>query len=194
MSLFTQLSNKIAYTIHNAVYDPAAENYAAQAQRTREAEAASRERSAARAAADAQAARERRADAERRATEEADAARRAEFSSTGVASTAAATAGKIIGIFFLIMLATLGASLATNLNIYKPAIYRVLYALYGFVFFWIVIPYVLIYRWYIQVKRPRFYALLPLIPYRWDGWFGRTFLSWMSYRPDDAAEALKEWK
>jgi hypothetical protein len=194
MSLFTQLTNKIAYTVHNAVYDPAAERYAAQVERARVSEAAEAARAAASADSDAAAAAKRRVDEERRATEEAESARRAEFSSAGMAGEAAATAGKIIGIFVLLMFAVLGASLATNINIYKPAIYRVLYAFYGFVFFWIVIPYVFIYRWYIQGKRPRFYALLPLVPYRWDGWFGQTFLSWMSYRPDDAATALKEWE
>jgi lipopolysaccharide export LptBFGC system permease protein LptF len=194
MSLFTQLTNKIAYTVHNAVYDPAAERYAAQVERARESEAVATGRTAAVAAENEQAAEKRRDAEKRRAVEEAERARRAEFSSAGMASEAAATAGKIIGIFVLLMFAVLGASLATNINIYKPTIYRVLYAFYGFVFFWIVIPYVFIYRWYIQGKRPRFYALLPLVPYRWDGWFGRTFLSWMSFRPDDAATALKEWE
>lgn len=97
-------------------------------------------------------------------------------------------------IFLLITLMVLGSSLATNLNLYKNWAFRILYAIFGALFCFIVIPYTLIYRWGINGRRPTFYSLIPLFPYHWNSRFAQITLGWMSYRPDDAILSLREWE
>lgn len=99
----------------------------------------------------------------------------------------------IVMIFLLIVAGLYGASLATNLNLYQTWPIRVLYAIYGFLFFWAVIPYVLLYRWWWKGKRPVFYAFMPLVPYKFDNRYAAMMFSWMSYKPDDAIACLQEW-
>lgn len=99
----------------------------------------------------------------------------------------------IVMIFLLVAAGLYGASLATNLNLYQTWPIRVLYAIYGFLFFWAVIPYVLLYRWWWKGKKPVFYAFMPLIPYKLDNRYAAMMFSWMSYKPDDAIACLQEW-
>jgi uncharacterized membrane protein (DUF106 family) len=106
---------------------------------------------------------------------------------------------RIIQIIFIIVFVALllfggvyGASLATNLNVYKSAPFRIIYAIWGFLFFWLVIPYVWGYRRFWLKKSPRFYAIMPLVPYRFNGWFLNTFFDWITFNPEDVNE-LKEW-
>jgi hypothetical protein len=99
----------------------------------------------------------------------------------------------IVMIFLLIVAGLYGASLATNLNLYQIWPIRVLYAIYGFLFFWAVIPYVLLYRWWWKGKKPVFYAFMPLIPYKLDNRYAAMMFSWTSYKPDDAIACLQEW-
>ena len=99
----------------------------------------------------------------------------------------------IVMIFLLVVAGLYGASLATNLNLYQTWPIRVLYAIYGFLFFWAVIPYVLLYRWWWKGKKPVFYAFMPLIPYKLDNRYAAMMFSWMSYKPDDAIACLQEW-
>ena len=101
---------------------------------------------------------------------------------------------QIVILFLLIVVGLYGSSLATNLNIYREAPIRVLYAIYGFLFFWIVIPYSLIYRWWWKGKKPVFYAFIPLVPYKFNNHYAAMFLSWMSFKPDDQIACLMEWK
>lgn len=116
------------------------------------------------------------------------------FSIGQVISKAFGIAGIIIGAFLLVALGILGASLATNLNVYRTVAFRVLYAIYGFLGFFVVIPYVLGYRWYWKGKRPKFYALLPLVPYHFDNRWAAMLLSWTSFQPDAQIDCLKEWQ
>lgn len=121
-------------------------------------------------------------------------AKREEFDFWGMVGEALGYAGSIIMIFLLVAGGVFGASLATNLNIYRGAAFRILYAIYGFLFFFIVIPYVLGWRWWWNGKKPRFYSLVPLIPYHLDNRLAQFLFSWMSFKPDDAVHALEEWK
>lgn len=109
--------------------------------------------------------------------------------------------GQILGIviqivtaFLILVFMVYGSSLATNLNLYHSAPYRVLYAIYGFLFFFAVIPYCLLYRGWWKGKKARFYSLIPLVPYHFDNRWAGILFSWMSYKPDDRIEALKEWE
>lgn len=101
---------------------------------------------------------------------------------------------KIVMVFLLFAAALYGSSLATNLNLYREAPIRVLYAIYGFLFFWIAIPYSLLYRWWWKGKKPVFYALIPLVPYKFNNRYAAMLLSWMSFKPDDQIACLMEWK
>jgi len=119
---------------------------------------------------------------------------RNEFSIMRLLGNILGTTISILTVFLLVVFGVFGSSLGTNLNVHLSAPYRVLYAIYGFVFFFLVIPYVLLYRWWWKGKQPRFYSLIPLIPYHIDNYYVGILLSWMSYRPDDQIESLKEWQ
>lgn len=192
-SLVSQIQNSIAYAIHKATYDPEAE---AHAKKKADAEAAEKA-AAEKAATEAKNEQEKKAAEEKlaalKAKEEQERKDRERFDPWRLAKRIMATLSSIIVAFLVFMLATLGASMATNLNLYKDTPYRVLYAVYGFLFFMIVIPYVLGYRWWWKEKRPKFYALIPIIPYHFDNRYAAMFLSWLSYKPDCQIESLKEW-
>lgn len=194
MGVLDQLSNSVTYQIHKATYDPEAEKYAAQAAKQKENEATAAV-AAKKAAADAA---EKKKLAEAAAEEKAKAEElqkeRENFDSGRLIGRVFGTVGKILLVFLLLVFGVFGASLATNLNLYRTAPFRILYAIYGFLFFWIVIPYVLFYRWWWQGQRPRFYALLPIIPYHLDHPWAAVLFSWLSYKPDDRIAALKEWE
>ena len=115
----------------------------------------------------------------------ADAEERKTFSVKRMFKRAFGVTMNILHIFLLIALGLFGASLATNLNVYRGWPYRILYAIYGFVFFFVVIPYVLLWRWLYQKKRPRFYALIPLISSPPENNILATLLSWFTFEPDD---------
>ena len=133
-------------------------------------------------------------DMSKQAAEEAHDTARNEFSISRLLGKILGTTVSILAVFLLIVFGVFGSSLATNLNLYHTAPYRVLYAIYGFVFFFLVIPYVLLYRWWWKGKQPRFYSLIPLVPYHFDNYYAGILLSWMSYMPDDRIDSLKEWR
>ncbi len=191
--MLSNLQDKVSYTIHNYTYDPAAEEYAASVKASQEAaqaaekaatDKASRQKAAEEAAA---------AEKERKATEAADRKARSQFNTGRFMGKVTGTIFTIFIIFACVAGGIYGAHLATNLNLYRSWPYRVLYAIYGFVFFPVVILYVLGYRWWWSGKKPRYYALLPLIPYFINHPVLAKLLSWMSYKPDDAIEAFQEW-
>ena len=112
------------------------------------------------------------------------------FSVGRMFKNAISTTTRIVLIFLLLSFAILGSSLATNINVYRDFPYRVLYALYGFFFFFAVIPYVLGYRWLYLKKRPRFYSLIPLIDTPIQNSFLANLLSWLTFEPDDEMQFL----
>jgi uncharacterized membrane protein len=120
----------------------------------------------------------------------ADAQERATFSTKRLFSRAFGVLEKVLRVFFWIALAVFGSSLATNLNVYRDWPYRLLYAIYGAIFFFVVIPYVLLWRWAFQKKRPRFYALIPLIGSPIENHFLAVLLSWFTFKTDDEAAML----
>lgn len=122
-----------------------------------------------------------------------DRAEKANFSAGRLAKTTWETFLNLFLTILKTLLGIFGASLATNLNLYKPWPYRLLYAIFGFLFWFIVIPYVLLYRWAWLKKQPKFYALIPLVPLRFENRFLAFFYSWLSYKPDAEIEAQKEW-
>ncbi len=193
MDILQNLADKVAYSVRNATYDPAAEEYAASRRAAQESEEAARKakdqkEARQKAKTDAEAAEE-----ERKAKEAADRASRSQFNTGRFVGKVTGTVTTILIYFAIIAGAIWGANLATNLNLYRSWPYRLLYAVYGAVFFPIVIIYVLGYRWFWKGKKPRYYALLPLIPYYINQPILAKLLSWMSYKPDDVVDAFQEW-
>jgi hypothetical protein len=97
---------------------------------------------------------------------------------------------QLLTIFILI----LGASFAVNLNVHKPLAYKIFYMIYGLIFGFIVIPYVLIYRWWFLGKKPVYYGFMPLIPRFFINPKVQFLLGWLTYKPDETISDLEEWK
>ena len=194
MSLVTQLANKLSYSLHSAVYDPEAEKYAKEQKAKEDADNAALEEAKKKNDAAAIAAAQKKKDENEATAKAAEEKERESFSISRLVGRALGTVMSVVSIFLLIFVCLYGASLATNLNVYRDLPFRILYAVYGILFFWVVIPYVLLYRWWWKGLRPRFYAVFPFVPYHFDNYYAALFLSWMSYKPDDVVHALEEWK
>jgi cation transport ATPase len=193
MSIFEKAINSAQYQLSQAFVDPAAEKYAKE-----QAEKAQKETDLKKKEADTKAAKAKKEAEEKKKKEEADKIRKEKesrntFSFTRLFGTVFGTFMTIFLVFLLFFCGVLGASFATNLNLYRSWPFRVFYAFYGFLFFFIVIPYVLGYRWFWKGLKPKFYSLLPMIPYHLDNRFTAFLFSWLSYKPDDEIDSLKEW-
>jgi hypothetical protein len=193
-SLFANLTDTLTYRLHKLTYDPEAERYAQERAASEAAVSGAEVAAANKAAAEAKTDEEKKAAAER--VKKANEARKAKesFRVGRFIGKAAGTFTTVIFIFAFVLIGLFGACLATNLNLYRTWPYRLLYAIYGFVFSPLVIVYVFAYRWFWLGKPPRFYALVPLIPYRLDHPWAVQLISWLSYKPDDVIDVLKEWK
>lgn len=201
MGLVKQLYNKISYKLNELTYDENAEEYAQRqeqetlenqkkAQLLKEEELKQKKESKTKEL-------EEKSRVLQEATQkknEERAVSRESFSFTRMIGNAFGTTLSVILFFLLFAGGIFGASLATNLNLYRSLPYRILYMIYGFIFFPIVILYVFVYRWFWKEKRPRFYALMPLIPYHLNHPWAAQFFSWASYRPDDQIASLREWE
>jgi hypothetical protein len=95
-----------------------------------------------------------------------------------------------IGIFICMI----GSSMAVNLNVYKSYPYKILYAIFGFIFSLVVIPYVIGYRWLYKGKKPRYYGFLPFIPQYFTNYYIQILFGWLTYRPDEHMWDLQEWR
>jgi hypothetical protein len=93
----------------------------------------------------------------------------------------------------VIFVLLLGSSMAVNLNMYKPMPFKILYAIWGFLFGLIVVPYVLVYRWYWLGKQPRYYGFLPFIPRFFVNPLTQFVFGWLTYKPDDRMGETQEW-
>jgi hypothetical protein len=192
MSYFEQLMNTTKYALHKATYNPEAEKYAKKQQD--EVEKAKKDASISNLNKEMKLKKDTEAKklADEKAEQERIQNERAEFSASRLVGRIFKTIGLILVIALVLIGGVYGASLAVNLNVYKSAPFRIIYAIWGFLFFWIVIPYVWIYRRFWLGKSPRFYAILPIVPYRFNHWFMNKFFDWITFRPEDVDE-LKEW-
>jgi cation transport ATPase len=201
MNLFGQAWNKIKYLIHQTAYDPEAEEFAKKQALIEETEKQrqdaerdkkKREESENKLKSDEE--KKRSAEDAARLNKQIDEAERNKFDFWRLIQRVLNTTVGMITTFVTFAAAVWGASLATNINVYRDWPYRLLYAVYGFVFFFIVIPYVMLYRWFWKGLKPRYYALIPLMPYHFDHQITAFLFSWLSFRPDDQMNALKEWE
>jgi hypothetical protein len=132
-------------------------------------------------------------DYDKRQKQEVERITKANFSTKRLATITWKTFWDIFGKVILILLGILAASLAVNLNLYKSWLYRILYAIFSYKYWFVVIPYVYLYRWAWLGKKPKFYSLLPLVPLRLEGNLLPKLYSWMSYKPDDEIDSQREW-
>lgn len=120
-------------------------------------------------------------------------ARKDEFSVSRLLSNAANRSVTYIVLGLLLFFACIGSGMAVNLNMYKPMPFKVLYAIYGFLFGFVVVPYVLLYRWYWQGKQPKYYGFIPFVP----GFFTKPWvqflLGWLTYKKDGHIGDTQEW-
>jgi len=184
------LKNKIEYQINAATYDPKAEQYAKNAAvRKALEEKNAKDEAVAKKEADAAA-----AEAKQKADADAAAAKAAAdaetFSGSRLAKRALAYTAWILFGFAIFAGAIWGMSLAVNLNVHKDLPYKILYAIYGFIFFILVIPYSMFYRWMWLGKKPRYYSLLPLVPRHLEHPITVSLFSWISYKPDEYINQL----
>jgi hypothetical protein len=100
----------------------------------------------------------------------------------------------VFTVLFILFLLAIGSSFAVNLNIYKPVPFRVLYAIYGLLFSFIVIPYTLLYRWVYLGRPPKYYGFIPLIPRFFIHRPVQFLLGWLTYKPDASMWDLEEWR
>jgi hypothetical protein len=194
MSILSQALNKISYQLHQATYDPEAEAYIKKQadEKQKEIDLANIKKLEEKEAkiVEAKKTAELKAIAEAKKISEEE----NKFDIGRLIGRIFAIIFMIFGIFLLCVFGVYGASLASNLNVHHDWPYRLVYALWGFVFFWIVIPYVLLYRWWWKGLQPRFYALIPLVPYKFDNKWMALFFSWLSYKPDTIINQLREWE
>jgi len=194
MDFVSQLSNSVSYAVHQATYNPKAEAYAKQTVAKKDAAATAAADAATKAKTDAEAA----ATAKKEAAA-ADAAKQAEadrstFSPMRLASRIVGYLFVTVLIFGCIALACVGASYATNLNVYRPLPQRLFYAIYGFAFWIPVVVYCGLYRgWWLQ-KPTRKYAALPLFDQPFASPFLQQVFGWTTFTPDEHVHDLEEWK
>jgi hypothetical protein len=194
MTLIDQVKTKASYLIHKATYDPEAEAYVKNKEDEMKKAAQLKEEAKKKESQDKEKA-QKEAEAEQaklllKQKQEED----AKFSTGRLLGRIGNTILSIVLAFAIVGIGILGASLATNLNLHRELPYRLFYAVYGFIFSPLVILYCYGYRMFFLGKRPRFYALLPMIPYHIDNHYMQLLFSWLSYRPDDLIQCLEEWK
>lgn len=99
-------------------------------------------------------------------------------------------------LFFLLIFffLSIGASFAVNLNVHKSLAYKIFYMIYGFLFGLVVVPYVLLYRWWWLKKKPEYYGFMPLIPRFFVNPHVQFLLGWLTYKPISTVVKLEEWR
>jgi len=97
-------------------------------------------------------------------------------------------------ILVILFILCMGASMSVNLNIYRPVPYRIFYAIYGFIFGLVVVPYVLLYRWWWKGKQPHYYGFIPIVPRFFVVPAIQFLFGWLTYKPDTHVWELQEWR
>jgi|Laugrespbdmm15sn_2_1035079.scaffolds.fasta_scaffold34839_1 hypothetical protein len=186
MSLLTQVSNKIQYSISQWASDPEAEAYAKEQARQQQQDAETQERIDKTKS---------KSDDNINANEEASAkakelAERSEFKPQRATSNIAAGIIKGFMQFIFTLIVLYGGHLAANEAIGYKIPFRLLSFVYGCIFFFIEIPKMLIRRYAYQIK-PAYYTYLPLSTYQPNGDLEVLFLGGFCYKEDTASQLAR---
>lgn len=186
MSFFTQIANKIQYSIAQVVNDPKADEYARQQaiQARQDAEARARQDAANANASAAEKARIK-AEADAKALSE-----RSEFKPQRATGNVAAGIIKGFMSFILTLVILYGGHLAMNEAIGYKIPFRILSFAYGCLFFFIEIPKMLIRRYAYQMKPP-YYTYFPISTYEPNGDLEVLFLGGFCYKEDEASQMAR---
>lgn len=186
MSLFTQIGNKIQYSIAQVVNDPKADEYARQQaiQARQDAEARARQDAANANVSAAEKARIK-AEADAKALSE-----RSEFKPQRATGNVAAGIIKGFMNFILTLIILYGGHLAMNEAIGYKIPFRILSFAYGCLFFFIEIPKMLIRRYAYQMKPP-YYTYFPISTYEPKGDLEVLFLGGFCYKEDEASQMAR---
>lgn len=115
---------------------------------------------------------------------DANTAAMATFSVKRMISDIFATAGNVVGAFIFVVFFLIGGTLCANDAIGRPISYRILYFIYGGIFFPITIIYY-IYRWFMGTA-PNIYRMIPVFTTNAESTLGRFFLYPFTYTKDKA--------
>jgi hypothetical protein len=186
MNLFTQIGNKIQYSISKWASDPEADAYAKEQAKQQEQDAETQKRIN-EAKEKGESSSEARAESDAKAKELAE---RSEFKPQRATSNIAA--GIIKGFMSLIftLIVLYGGHLAANQAIGYKIPFRLLSFLYGCIFFFIEIPKMLIRRYWYQIKPP-YYTYLPISTYVPNGDLEVLFLGGFCYKEDEASQMAR---
>lgn len=182
MSLLTQVSNKIQYSISQWASDPEAEAYAKEQAKQRQHDAEAQERI-----------NQTKLESDKNFNEKAEAdakakelAERSEFKPQRATSNIAAGIIKGFFQFIFTLIVLYGGHLAANEAIGYKIPFRILSFVYGCMFFFIQIPKMLISRYWYQIKPP-YYTYLPISTYEPNGDLEVLFLGGFCYKEDEAS-------
>jgi hypothetical protein len=184
MSLLTQISNKVQYSISEYVNDPKADAYAKQQAIQAKQDAETKERLNMAKAKSENSIKE---------TEKANKAAalladRSQFKPQRATSNIASGIIKGFMTLILILVMLYGGHLAANDSIGYKVPFRLLSFLYGSIFFFIEIPKMLIRKYLYQIQ-PKYYTYLPVSTYQPLGDLEILFLGGFCYKEDDASKA-----
>jgi hypothetical protein len=186
MSLLTQVSNKIQYSISQWASDPEAEAYAKDKAKQDEQNAEVQERlKETKEKSDKAAAAKEESDAKAK-----DMADRSEFKPQRATSNIASGIIKIFMNLILTMVMLYGGHLAANEAIGYKIPFRILSFVYGCLFFFIEIPKMLIRRYWYQIK-PAYYTYLPISTYEPMGDLEILFLGAFCYKENEASQMAR---
>ena len=186
MSLLTQISNKLQYSVSQWASDPEAEAYAKDKAKQDEQNAETKKRidEAKKKSDDAATA---KAETEAEAKSVAD---RSEFKPQRATGNVAAGIVKGFMSLILTLLILYGGHLAANEAIGYKIPFRILSFVYGCLFFFIEIPKMLIRRYWYEIK-PAYYTYLPISTYEPMGDLEILFLGAFCYKEDNASQMAR---
>jgi len=193
MDFVSQLSNSVTYSLHQATYNPEAEAYTKEQAKKAEAEKKATLKKAEQETANKEQAEKEAKEAVMKEAAAKTEAERSTFSIYRLLSRIVGYMFAVVLILGCIALACVGASYATNLNVYRPLPQRIFYAIYGFAFWIPVVLYSGIYReWWLQKPSIK-YGPLPLFDQPFEYPLLQMLFGWTTFIPDDRMENLKEW-
>jgi len=186
MNLFTQISNKIQYSISKWASDPEAAAYAIEQAKQKQQDEEVQKR-----LAEAKAKSEEDAKAKAAAkTETQSMADRSEFKTGRATSNIALGILKGFTSLIFIVIILYGGHLAANNAIGYKVPFRILSFVYGCLFFFIEIPKMLIRRYAYQIKS-LYYTYLPISTYQPNGDLETFFLGAFCYKEDDTSQQAR---